>query len=154
MKKKKTVRKKAHSVKSRTDVINIHKSNSLPVMRKYVEWFKEYARNPDNIVAGLFFKQYDVPKTAFFDMLDKYPEVRQDYMDALEMIGAHREDGAFRRKYDAGIFLQTQSMYDRSYKKMREDFLKLKAELQQATQSQQGNIHVHLPELTSNDNKR
>jgi hypothetical protein len=150
-KKKNTVRKSKKGNNNDTAYLEPLKSNSKPMLRRYMNWFNEFAMDEESLVVGRFFMQYDVPKRSFLRMLEDNPEFKPEYLDMVEKIAARREEGALKNKLNSTVFLRTQSLYDRAYNKMNEDYLRLKAELAQSAKQEDTAYVVKLIQAANSD---
>ena len=80
----------------------------------------KWAQESKAIKISSFFLDKGITRGTYEYWLQQYPLFKDFYLHAKEIIGVRREELAFHRKADAGVFLKSAAQFDPEWKRTEE----------------------------------
>lgn len=94
-----------------------------------------------------FFQLTGVPKSTFYDWVDREPELKSSLVTALENVGARREIGAITKKYDTAAVWKRLYQFAPEYK----EAMIFAASLAKKDEAQSAQQFIVLPNIKSSE---
>lgn len=111
-----TSMEKKQATISFTDRLSIQESCGKPVSQVFMNDLCEYIQEWSFKETSLRFKdllcEIRMPSQTFYNLVNEYPIIKQEYEWALDKIAHRREIGAMTRKFDAASALRMMPRYD------------------------------------------
>ncbi len=98
---------------------------SMTFLKMTAEKLHQWADLDDSLHIMDFIAEIGMNDTSYYEWMKRCPEFQEEHAYALSRIGARRETGCIRKRYDTGAVWKTQYQYGKQYREAMEFAAKL-----------------------------